>query len=269
MSNIKSKIKVAVCLATYNGKEFIGEFVDTLSQQSEKDFVLVVRDDGSSDGTLSVLRELKETKKLKIEFIEDQKGNIGPASNFMTIIESIDADYYFLADQDDKWYSNKIEIILKEFDKFDARVPTAIFSDFELVNEDAIFLKVVKLEESLASIKYSNHIPGCTLAFNKALKKAIPIKSSDIFMHDWWILLTLFKEKGRISKINEPLIAYRQHRKNAVGWRKKESTILEKIQNITKTRKSIYQNLKETKIISESYIKYIIGFLRHKAFNNK
>jgi glycosyltransferase involved in cell wall biosynthesis len=269
MSDAKLKQKIAICLATYNGKEFIGEFVDTLSQQSEKDFILVVRDDGSSDGTLSALRSLTAVRKLKIEIIEDQKGNIGPASNFMTIIDSIDADYYFLADQDDKWYSNKIETILKEFNRFDAGVPTAIFSDFDLIDEKSRFLRAVKLNESLVNIKYSNHIPGCTLAFNKALKKTIPLKSSNIFMHDWWILLTLFKEKGRISKTREPLIAYRQHGNNAVGWRKKETTILEKLENIIKTRKSIYQNLKETKMIGGSYISYLIGFIFYKVFNRK
>jgi rhamnosyltransferase len=44
--------RLAILLSTYNGEEFLGEQLDSILDQSVKDIVIVVRDDGSSDETI-------------------------------------------------------------------------------------------------------------------------------------------------------------------------------------------------------------------------
>jgi len=59
---------VAILLATYNGAEYIREFLDSLIAQTYTDFKLIVRDDGSTDDTLKIIRNY--SSRIKIDFIE-------------------------------------------------------------------------------------------------------------------------------------------------------------------------------------------------------
>ena len=100
--------KTAVLLATYNGEKYITEFLDSLDQQSYQDFMLIVRDDGSSDATLSILNSY--SYKLSITILNSTQ-RLGAARNFMKLlVDSGDNfEYYFFADQDDYWHPYKIE----------------------------------------------------------------------------------------------------------------------------------------------------------------
>ena len=50
-------MKVAVLMSTYNGEKFIREQIDSILKQTQVDAQLIVRDDGSSDGTVRILEE--------------------------------------------------------------------------------------------------------------------------------------------------------------------------------------------------------------------
>ena len=59
MINDEKTNKVCVMLASYNGEKYIGEQIDSILQQKDVDIKLVVRDDGSTDGTIEILEEYK------------------------------------------------------------------------------------------------------------------------------------------------------------------------------------------------------------------
>ena len=100
--------KVAVLLSTYNGFKYIPDFFKSLELQSKKDFDLIIRDDGSSDDTMSLVTGYRGLMNI---IIIDSKGNIGPAKSFIKLLEAAngDYDYFMFADQDDWWNSDKIE----------------------------------------------------------------------------------------------------------------------------------------------------------------
>ena len=47
---------IAILLSTYNGKNYIKQQLDSLVSQTYKDFEIIVRDDKSTDNTLSILK---------------------------------------------------------------------------------------------------------------------------------------------------------------------------------------------------------------------
>ena len=52
--------KIHILLSTYNGENYLKEQLDSIFQQSYQNFTLVIRDDGSSDQTPSLLAAYKE-----------------------------------------------------------------------------------------------------------------------------------------------------------------------------------------------------------------
>ena len=53
--------KVAVIMSTYNGEKFIKEQLDSILTQTYKNFEIVVRDDGSSDNTVNIIKAVSYT----------------------------------------------------------------------------------------------------------------------------------------------------------------------------------------------------------------
>lgn len=109
---------VAVCMATYNGAAYLKEQIESILAQTYSNFVLFIRDDGSKDETLQILKEYRENYPERIELIESaSNGKKGSKHNFAAILSYVKAEYdfrYFMfSDQDDKWLPEKIEKSMK------------------------------------------------------------------------------------------------------------------------------------------------------------
>ena len=88
--------KVAVIMSTYNGEKFIREQLDSILNQSYKNIDLIVRDDGSKDKTVEIIKEYQEKHK-NIKLYEGQ--NLGFVKSFFELLKLADADYYAYADR--------------------------------------------------------------------------------------------------------------------------------------------------------------------------
>lgn len=208
---------VAILLATYNGSEYIREFLDSLIAQTYTDYKLIVRDDGSTDDTLEIIRSY--LPGIDCEFIE-ANARLGPAKSFFELLTLIndDFDFYFFADQDDYWHKSKIE---RAVDKLSAEKENAALycSRLEYVDENLVHIKysiiprVVALENALVE----NIATGCTIALTRPARRLIVgHPPSRIIMHDWWFYIVIVAF-GKVIYDGFPSIKYRQHSNNTIG----------------------------------------------------
>ena len=68
--------KIDILLATYNGEKFLREQLDSILNQTYKNFNLIISDDGSNDKTLQILKEYQEKvifldKKQQVKLLKD------------------------------------------------------------------------------------------------------------------------------------------------------------------------------------------------------
>lgn len=106
------KLKTAVIMATYNGSKFIEEQLDCIRCQEVLPSYVLIRDDNSTDNTVSLINQYIEKYNLKNWKIIRNNKNMGWLLNFRQLMidaDSLDIDYIFLADQDDIWLPNKIK----------------------------------------------------------------------------------------------------------------------------------------------------------------
>ena len=111
--NINQYPTIAVLMSTYNGEKYIKEQLDSIFRQKEVKVTLYVRDDGSTDGTLDIIKLYHGI--ILLPFDE----NKGPGLSFMTLLyhvmgQSTKYDYYAFADQDDIWMDNKLIKAIKQ-----------------------------------------------------------------------------------------------------------------------------------------------------------
>lgn len=251
--------KVDILLATYNGEKYIREQIESILNQTHKEFRLLISDDGSKDGTHQILEEYKN-KDNRIEIFV-QKENLGVVKNFEFLLGKVENRYYMFSDQDDIWKENKIEKSLEKIEEgFDL-----VYTDLEVVDENlnvtyssywklkGIYNKIKKYN-NFEALYLNNFVTGCTIISKKELINSfMPLpNTSKYVLHDYWISLIL-SQNEKIAYIEEPLIKYRQHKNNKVGSKKKS----DELKSIDEIRRLFIQVKKEHfKVFIENEYKF-------------
>ena len=225
---------IYILLATYNGANYLGTQIESIQEQSLKEWTLLVRDDGSEDETLKILSRL-QSKDRRIRIISDEGGHLGAINNYaklITIARDEGATVVFFSDQDDVWLPDKLKRQLECLDEMENMLgsdsPILVHSDLIVVDEDLNVLNrsfmdyqgVANEERTPLNILLTqNYITGCALTVNRTLLDlALPIPGAAL-MHDWWISLCA-SAFGKIGFIEIPTVLYRQHSDNRVGAKK-------------------------------------------------
>ena len=206
---------ISVCVATYNGEDFLREQIDSILTNLPEDAEVVISDDGSTDGTLAILGEYAETDSRVI--VINGPGH-GVIKNFENAISHSRGDYIFLSDQDDIWASDKVDTVMKAFNESDCLL---VMHDAVLVDSDnhGIGETLYGLRGSRSGFLKNlgkNSFVGCCMAFRATLIGTILPIPADVEMHDWWIGLVA-ETKGKTCFIPNRLIRYRRHGRNVSG----------------------------------------------------
>lgn len=207
-----------ILLSTYNGQKFITDFLDSLVRQSFMDFSILVRDDGSSDETVSIIQGYK--RKLKIEILSANR-NLGSGKSFFELLKnsSNNARCFMFADQDDVWAPDKTQKAYQTVLNHNEKEALLYFCRCELVDEhlNHIGYSVKPRVLDFQSALVQNSSPGCTMAFNAQAKRLLlQHELPEGLMHDRWCFL-LVKTFGFVHYDPESLIKYRQHSANVIG----------------------------------------------------
>ena len=226
--------RIYILMATYNGEKYISEQIDSLLNQTYRNWTLCIHDDNSKDKTVEIIKHYKTKYPDKIKFLNDNLSTGGAKENFTYLLNNIDDnfDYLMFCDQDDVWLENKIEITLSkmlEIEKENSSKPILIHTDLKVVDEklniiSTSMFKHQKLnlnnQNNIAMISMENIITGCTMMLNKQLSLVSKEIPNEAIMHDWWIAIITLRERGVIAFVNEGTILYRQHESNTIGSKK-------------------------------------------------
>lgn len=220
---------VQILVSTYNGAAFLEQQLDSLLRQTYQNWQLLIRDDGSTDRTLKIIKTYVERYPGKILHVEDAHGNLGPGQSFAVLLSQAQASYIMFCDQDDVWLPDKIEISrnkMIELENIYGRTsPILVHSDLMVVNEslNVVSTSMWQFQQNNPYIArrfnrslMQNAVTGCTVLINKSLKGfATPIPKQAA-MHDWWLALVAVAF-GQVGIIEKATVLYRQHSKNEIG----------------------------------------------------
>lgn len=235
--------RVAILLSTYNGAKYLSEQLDSLLAQDYLNYVIVVRDDASSDASVDIVSGYAQRHPELFHILPVERANLGACGGFSALLEyvlenkellGLERAYSMFCDQDDVWHANKVSTTLAAMLDLEQRFPfraCLLHSDLRVVTDGGAeiapsFFAYQGLrpnKRSFARMLVSNSVTGCTMMVNEKLARlATPIPQGAI-MHDWWLAL-LAASAGHIDTIEEPLIDYRQHQENTVGAKQYQSS---------------------------------------------
>ncbi len=220
MVTVMSK-RIQILMSSYNGEEYIRKQLDSIINQ-DTEVSLLIRDDGSSDSTIDIIREYTE----KYNFIKLVAGNnLGVIKSFFELfrLADNDADYFALCDQDDIWFPDKMRRAAAALDSLSSDKPLLYAAEQTLIDAEDNVLSVSMLKVNkrpgFGNSVVENIATGCTCMFNKRMLELLRGYEPDYtVMHDWWIYM-LAASMGEVYYDTEPCMYYRQHGNNTMGSR--------------------------------------------------
>lgn len=216
-------MKITVLLSSYNGEKYIEEQLNSIFEQTCENVSVLVRDDGSKDGTINILEKYRSQGRL--DFYSGN--NLGCAKSFWHLLCSCgDSDYYAFCDQDDVWDRDKLEIAVNMLEKENKDIPLLYFGDVRVTDSALNVISGGMVEKMPVTYPHSlikNVAPGCTYVFNRKAAEILRKYDCDkygIDIHDWTVykIINCF---GKAVFDEKPHMSYRQHGNNEIGATKK------------------------------------------------
>lgn len=221
---------VSVAMATYNGERFLQEQLASLASQTLLPCELVVCDDGSTDGTLDVLRRFAESSPFPVRVHQNEE-RLGHGLNFLRTASLCSGSLIAFCDQDDVWFENKLQRCAAGIAETGSVL--AIHSA-KVVDERLRPLRgytpsarrLMCLDAGMGRTWHSLHSrmemsPGFTWVFKARLLRDVPPTPPVVgpsIGHEGWLSFAA-EVIGRIALLPDVLALYRQHGKNVIGYR--------------------------------------------------
>jgi len=213
---------VSVIMPCYNGEKFIGEAIESVINQTCKNWELIVVDDGSTDNSKEIIRQYCIADK-RIQYIQHKKNKGIPFAR-NTGIRASKGEYIALLDQDDKWLSNKLDL---QLDKFYMSKPEIglVFGNINIIDSyGCLIYKSKNIKINFAKINQRDlvrhlflncFIPSITVMFKrKCIKEVGGFDENILWGGDDYELWLRLANKFKFAYINKVLGIRRLHRNN-------------------------------------------------------
>ena len=196
--------RVSICMATYNGELYVRPQILSILAQMNANDELVIVDDHSNDGTVSILSIINDSR---IRFFQNEK-NIGHVQSFAKAISLALNPIILMADQDDIWIKDRLKIM------HDSLCDNGVL----LVSTNSIFIDAsgnpikplhsgLRIEDSRRYAKNIVNIffgkafyDGCAMCINREILDYILPIPRYVESHDLWIAMA-----ANIAKSNSHL----------------------------------------------------------------
>ncbi len=223
---ISGQPQVCILLSTYNGEPYLAEQLDSLWQQSYPNWVVWIRDDGSTDATWEILITY-QTRDSRFQVLPKDEHHLGAAASFGYLLSRYSTSPYILfCDQDDWWVPHKIETMLQAMVKAEQQHPgpRLIHSDLAVTDHQLSIIApsfwhyqgLDPSKNQLSRLLVQNTVTGCATMINQALSQQVTLIPPGVIMHDWWLALVA-SALGHIQVLDQSLVLYRQHGHNTIG----------------------------------------------------
>lgn len=208
---------ISVCMATYNGEQFIREQVESILTQLGTNDELIISDDSSTDGTLQIISQLSDSR---IQVLTNQSVR-SATRNFENALHHATGDLIFLSDQDDIWFPHKMSIMMPYLQKYDL-----VVSNCDFINEvgkpmgESFFENFHSGPGLLKNFTKNTFLGNCMAFRRSVLDRALPFPEElhqatrYLIYQDVWLGL-LANVLFSVAFIPEKLSGFRRHAGNA------------------------------------------------------
>ncbi len=191
----------SVVIPTFNRAEKLRKALQSLSDQTYRDFEVLVCDDGSTDYTVEVLQSFQKVLNLKHLFEENWGGPARPRNRG---VQAAKGEWICFLDSDDWWYPNKLEEVAKKL----LSTVDFIFHDVDIYDSRLRLQKTSSYGKDLAKPTFANLMTRSNLIHNSSavVRRSVLITAGPISEDRELISVEDFDLWLRIAKLTDNFV---------------------------------------------------------------
>lgn len=223
LGDIPGADHIAILLALFNGAQALEAQLASFSEQSHRNWSLLVSDDGSADTGPEIVRRFADRETRTVGLL--QGPGRGFARNFLSLLCRAGPHVPFaaLSDQDDVWLPGKLARALDRLSDVAPGRP-AVYAGRTVICDAALRplrrSPLWTLPPGFRNALVQSIAGGNTMVLNRAaldLVQETARHAQGIVAHDWWIYQIVSGAGGVVVYDPEPQVLYRQHGRNQIG----------------------------------------------------
>ncbi len=211
---LKKTDLISVILITYNAEEFVRLAIDSVLNQTYRDFELIIIDDGSIDNTIEIIKDYTSKSDRIISMFYEHSGNVGKLRN--EAIKISKGEYIAIIDGDDIWSEEKLMLQIQFMEQFDLICTNA--NEIDSANN---IIKVRYFQENIPEkltldfLAYKNYVITSSVLMRKDIVIKAGMFEDDVGIRgEDYILWLNIAQIGNILFLDRSLIKYRRHTGN-------------------------------------------------------
>lgn len=266
------KDKITIVLPAYNIEDYVDDCIQSVLNQTYRNFELIIIDDGSSDHTLAKCEKYSKDKRIKI--ISQSNQGVSKARNVG--IENASGKFIAFIDGDDVLSKKYLEILLNSIIKNSADMAICGYvTNIDNLENQSIEAKTKTIsKENLETLIIKKKFQDCYV-WNKLFKKSI-IKDKNIkfpvgitIWEDIYFMFSYIEQCNKISIINQSLYYYRTRENSAVNKSETIKKTMDKLTVLDLLKKLKINKLNFKKQIALHEINIKLSFLIKNRIDNK
>lgn len=253
--------KIYVMLSSYNGEKYISEQINSILSQQNVTVELAIRDDGSSDGTVEMIKRIVDEDE-RVHLVEGS--NVGFRRSFYNLLLEApeNCDYYAFSDHDDFWEPMKLRAAVEALEGAGEQVKMYA-SGLKVVDQDLNYQYLNSfsgIRISYGSALSRQRLAGCTMVFSPGLLKLckkfrITEEMGNLFSHDAAVYYICLACGGKVVFDPNSYIQFRRHigtvTEHGKGYWKRIESVLNVFNDFRDRR------YKQAKLLFETYSEYM------------
>ena len=242
--------KVSIIIPVYNAEKFIGKTMESVLNQTYKNWEMLIFNDKSKDNSLKIIKKYSE-KDERIKVI-DSKENVGVVTARNKLTEIATGEFIAFLDADDYWREEKLEKQIKFMKEQNALIScteyTRVTEDEKEIN-DIIIKEIITYEDML-----KNNYLGCLTVIYNANKLGKRYFKERKKNEDYVLWLEIVKETKIIFGLKENLAFYRVLNNSRSSNKIK----------VAKDRWEVYRKIERLSLLKSIYyfLQYVIRALK-------
>lgn len=227
-----NRFRTSIALATYQGARHLRQQLESYAVQTRLPNELIVSDDGSTDGTQTMVEEFSRNAPFPVKLVTNF-GERRIQFNFENAVRYCAGEVILFSDHDDVWLPQHIEKLTGALEANEQIL--AVSSNSQIVDQDLNLLGYTLAESERCSRRLCAEVTrlptnqlelilrwrilaGHGMAFRRSIIPLI-LPFSQNSLHDFWVYF-LAASIGRVTYIDEPLTLYRTHGGQRMGGKR-------------------------------------------------
>lgn len=198
---------VSIVLPTYNRAHIVSRALQSVLNQTYHDFEIIVVDDGSTDNTEEIIRNVA-CKDSRVKYFRNNK-NKGPSGARNVGINLAKGEFIAFQDDDVEWYPNKLEKQLNLLQTLQETFAVVYSGFYKIIDEEKIYIPSRNIYPKEGNVHNSllkgNFIDTPSILVRKAALLYVGLFDENLPMLEDWDLVIRLSEKYQFKFIDESL----------------------------------------------------------------